>query len=55
MKKAIDMSPEEREAALDAIKLSSRTFEPMDTTKKAAQMTATERVEWLAEHKRRYP
>jgi hypothetical protein len=55
-KKAKNMSPEEREAALAEIKRAARTFEsmPMDTTKKAADMTERERAEWLAEHQRRF-
>ena len=54
MKKAIDMSPSERKAALDEIKQRRPELAPMDTSKKAADMTAQERAEWLAEHKRRF-
>jgi hypothetical protein len=54
MKLAKDMTPAERQAAIDAAKIIARTLKPMDTTKKAAQMTATERAEWLAEHKRKF-
>jgi ribosomal protein L29 len=54
MKKASKMSPAEREAALAEIKQAARTFEPMPTDKKARDMTAQERAEWLAEHKRRF-
>jgi hypothetical protein len=53
MKKAIDMSEQERKAALDAIKLAARTFEPMPTDRKASEMTEIERQEWLREHKKR--
>jgi hypothetical protein len=52
-KRAIDMSPDERKAALDAIKLAARKFEPMPTDRKASEMTEAERQEWLREHKRR--
>jgi hypothetical protein len=54
MKKAINMTPEERKTALDEIIKAARTPEPMPPTeKKAANMSAQERAEWLAEHKRR--
>jgi hypothetical protein len=53
MKRAIDMSPEERKTALREIKRSARTFEPMPTDRKASEMTEAERQEWLREHKRR--
>ena len=53
-KRAIDMSPSERKAALDEIKRAARTFKPMPTDKRAADMSESERREWLAEHKRRF-
>jgi hypothetical protein len=53
-KRAIDMSPDERKAALAEIKQLKPKLEPMDTTKKASDMTAQERIEWLAEHRRRF-
>jgi hypothetical protein len=54
MKKAIDMSPDERKNALDEIKQRRPELAPMDTTKKAAEMNESQRREWLAEHKRRF-
>jgi hypothetical protein len=53
-KRAINMSPEERKTALGEIKQRRPKLDPMDTSKKAADMTAQERAEWLAEHKRRF-
>jgi hypothetical protein len=53
MKKAKDMTDQERIAALDEIKRAARTFEPMPTDRKAAEMTEVERQEWLREYKRR--
>ena len=54
-KRAIDMSPDERKNALDEIKQRRPELAPMDTTKKAKDMSAQERIEWLAEHRRRLP
>jgi hypothetical protein len=55
MKKAIDMTEAERKTALDEIIKAARTPEPMPPTgKKAADMSAQERAEWLAGHKRRW-
>jgi hypothetical protein len=53
VKKAKDMNDQERKAALDEIKREARTFEPMPTDRKAADMTEAERAEWLREHQRR--
>jgi ribosomal protein L29 len=53
MKLAKDMSDQERKAALDAIKLAARTFEPMPTDKMARDMTPQERETFLRECKRR--
>ena len=55
MKHAKDMTETERKAALDEIKRGvTKTFEPLPTSKRATDMTAAERAEWLAEHKRRF-
>jgi hypothetical protein len=53
MRRAIEMTPDERKAALDAIKLAARTFEPMSTDKQARDMTEAERQAFLNECKRR--
>ena len=53
MKRAIDMSPDGRKLAIEEIKQRRPKLDPMDTTKKAKDMSAQERIEWLAEHRRR--
>jgi hypothetical protein len=53
MKRAIDMTPEERQAALESIRKGPPP-EPMPTDVKAKDMTQSARQEWLAEHKRRW-
>jgi hypothetical protein len=53
MKKAKDMSPEERKAGLDEIKRAAekQKFEPMPPLDKSA--SEKERDDWLREYKRR--
>lgn len=52
-KKAKDMNPDERAAALKAIKRGPPPT-PVETEKRASQMSQLERLEYLAEHKKRF-
>ena len=52
-KKAKDMNPDERAAALKSIKRGPPPT-PIETEKRASQMNELERREYLAEHKKRY-
>jgi hypothetical protein len=52
-KMARDMTPEAQAEALAAFRRVPKP-EPMDTTKKASEMTKREREEWLREHARRF-
>jgi hypothetical protein len=52
-KHARDMSEAERAEALAAIKRGPPAV-PVETTKRAAEMTELERQEYLREHKRRF-
>jgi hypothetical protein len=48
-----DMSPEEAAAALAEIKRGPPPV-PVETTKRASEMTEVERQQYLAEHRRRF-
>ena len=52
-KKAKDMTPDERAAALKSIKRGPAPT-PIETEKRAINMSELERREYLAEHKKRY-
>lgn len=53
-KKAKDMSPAEREAAILEIKRAARTFPPIDMTKTAKDMSPAEQEAFVREVKRRF-
>jgi len=53
MKLAKNMTPEERQAALEKLRKGPE-LPPLPMDKKAKDMTADERREWLAEHQRRF-
>jgi hypothetical protein len=52
-KHARDMTEAERAAAIAELRRGP-TPEPMPTDRKATEMTAAERSEWLREHRRRF-
>ena len=52
-KKAKDMNPDERAAALQSIKRGPPPV-PVETTKRATEMTELERQEYLQEHRKRF-
>jgi hypothetical protein len=53
MKLAKDMTDQERQAALAEIKRGEKP-EPVSAEKRATEMSAHERAEYLAEHKKRF-
>jgi ribosomal protein L29 len=53
MKQAKDMTPEELQAALESA-LKGPELPPLPMDKMARDMTAQERAEFLAEHKKRF-
>jgi hypothetical protein len=56
MKHATEMSEAERAEALAAIKRGPvAELPPLDTSTLAKNMSATERAEWLAAHRKRFP
>jgi len=52
-KKAKDMNPDERAAALKSIKRGPPPT-PIETEKRASQMSELERQEYLREHRKRF-
>jgi hypothetical protein len=52
-KKAADMTPEERSIALESIRRGPPPV-PVETTKRASEMTELERRQYLLEHNRRF-
>jgi hypothetical protein len=53
-KRAIEISPDERNLALQEIARQQRESIELDMTKTAAEMDEGEKRDWLAKHKRKF-